>query len=417
MRKAYKAAEWALEAKKSKTLIWWNVWILLAMPAIWLAWSLVLYVTCILSFVWRTGDPGSGPPAPLSPGGLLAVRIVLTVILGLGGLYGSLIFITFRRYGDAMDRQWKARIDGWIREKANESHYRPYQPQSYPQHNSSPYYYPTFVSAPNEPNIRIPTTVPGGSWYTPSHGPPHSRSMSQLAASENDGWRSQAQKAHDAQVAGMRSSPITTTRDVNEGLKDYPPLRQPVMDDPKPRRDSADDEVPRYNYPEYQASLSTYGYTADAKAQYKYETGRNSNDVMPAPGLKEKMETVQAPLPRTQHDFTNPSHPGLNKTIGSASSSTTTAPQAPPYSSPSTSPTPPSYSSIPAYVTTHNLNNNPLRFNPPLKKNPQISMPPPPSLPTIPGTPLTIVTMRSFDSTAGAENYPMRGSPANDSMT
>ena len=26
------------EAKKSKTVIWWNVWVLLAMPAIWLTW-------------------------------------------------------------------------------------------------------------------------------------------------------------------------------------------------------------------------------------------------------------------------------------------------------------------------------------------------------------------------------------------
>ncbi len=57
MRKTYKAAEWALvshwlspifydhyilmllqEAQKSKTVIWWNVWVLLAMPAIWLTW-------------------------------------------------------------------------------------------------------------------------------------------------------------------------------------------------------------------------------------------------------------------------------------------------------------------------------------------------------------------------------------------
>ena len=54
-RKTYKAAEWATvrillyrvklpllinnqEAQKSRTGIFWNVWVLLAMPAAWLAW-------------------------------------------------------------------------------------------------------------------------------------------------------------------------------------------------------------------------------------------------------------------------------------------------------------------------------------------------------------------------------------------
>ena len=63
MRKTYKAAEWAQvsiymscpprihltffqEAQTSRTGIFWNVWVLLAMPATWLAWqvSFELYV-------------------------------------------------------------------------------------------------------------------------------------------------------------------------------------------------------------------------------------------------------------------------------------------------------------------------------------------------------------------------------------
>ena len=64
MRKTYKAAEWALVgyldviallgrtndlfrhfqvAQKSKTVIWWNVWVLLAMPVVWLTWY--VYIT------------------------------------------------------------------------------------------------------------------------------------------------------------------------------------------------------------------------------------------------------------------------------------------------------------------------------------------------------------------------------------
>lgn len=32
------------EAKKSKTVIWWNVWVLLAMPVIWLTWYVYIVV-------------------------------------------------------------------------------------------------------------------------------------------------------------------------------------------------------------------------------------------------------------------------------------------------------------------------------------------------------------------------------------
>ncbi|KAF8972432.1 hypothetical protein BDZ97DRAFT_832381 [Flammula alnicola] len=60
MRKTYKAAEWALEAKKTKTVIWWNVWVLLAMPAIWLTWSIILYIAASCR--------SSGEQAPMTMG-------------------------------------------------------------------------------------------------------------------------------------------------------------------------------------------------------------------------------------------------------------------------------------------------------------------------------------------------------------
>ncbi|KAF9564919.1 hypothetical protein CPC08DRAFT_220150 [Agrocybe pediades] len=66
MRKTYKAAEWALEAKKTKASILWNVWVMLAMPAIWLTWSIILYIACIMSFIWRTSPQDANPPNPVS---------------------------------------------------------------------------------------------------------------------------------------------------------------------------------------------------------------------------------------------------------------------------------------------------------------------------------------------------------------
>ena len=79
--------------------------------------SIVLYIACIMSFIWRTGVSSSTPHG-LSNKGLLVIRIVMTVVLGLGVLYGVLIMTTFQRYGRVMDKAWKQRIDEWIAEKA-----------------------------------------------------------------------------------------------------------------------------------------------------------------------------------------------------------------------------------------------------------------------------------------------------------
>ncbi|KAJ3493984.1 hypothetical protein NMY22_g20138 [Coprinellus aureogranulatus] len=122
MRKPYKAAEWALEAKKSK-VFYWNVWVLLAMPAVYLAWSLLLFVCCIMAFVWRTGipDPEPDPNAEAKKSDPVAMHMILrtivSFILALGLIYGALIVSTFQRYGTRMDKAWMKRIDGWVQEK------------------------------------------------------------------------------------------------------------------------------------------------------------------------------------------------------------------------------------------------------------------------------------------------------------
>ena len=59
-------------------------------------------------------------PPGLSDTGFLTIRIVLTVILGIGLLYGFLILKTFRRYGVVMDKAWQKRIDEWVQGKARE---------------------------------------------------------------------------------------------------------------------------------------------------------------------------------------------------------------------------------------------------------------------------------------------------------
>ncbi|KAF8066496.1 hypothetical protein FPV67DRAFT_1495041 [Lyophyllum atratum] len=112
MRKVHKAAEWAEEAQQTKTLIWWNVWVLLAMPSIWLSWSIIFYLACVMSFVWRTGTTHD-PVLQVTPLVAFGPRIAITFVFLLGIVYLSLIVSTFRRYGAGMDKAWRKRVLEW----------------------------------------------------------------------------------------------------------------------------------------------------------------------------------------------------------------------------------------------------------------------------------------------------------------
>ncbi|KAF5371506.1 hypothetical protein D9615_009585 [Tricholomella constricta] len=109
MRSMYRASKWAefdddseilKEARKTDTLIWWNVWVLLAMPGVWMSWSMIFFIASILSFVWRTGsehDPEQRPP--LTVRAALGPRIAITGTFVVGMVYLALIVKTLRSYG------------------------------------------------------------------------------------------------------------------------------------------------------------------------------------------------------------------------------------------------------------------------------------------------------------------------------
>ena len=42
------------EAQKTKMAIFWNVWVLLALPGIWLTWSVLAFIVTIMSFCYVT---------------------------------------------------------------------------------------------------------------------------------------------------------------------------------------------------------------------------------------------------------------------------------------------------------------------------------------------------------------------------
>ncbi|PPQ98668.1 hypothetical protein CVT26_013814 [Gymnopilus dilepis] len=116
MRKTYKGAEWAQEAQKSRTGIFWNVWVLLAMPATWLSWSMVMYIVTIMSFVWRTTPFSQPSTTDESPVQVLIPRLIISLVVTLGVVYFFLIATTLRKYGELMDRAWQTRIWGWMQD-------------------------------------------------------------------------------------------------------------------------------------------------------------------------------------------------------------------------------------------------------------------------------------------------------------
>lgn len=100
MKSMYKATRWAQETQRTTTFILWNVWVMLALPGVWLAWSMIFFIASILAFVWRSGsttDPTT--PSPLSPSAAIGPRVLVSVFFILGIIYFGAIVKTLQGYG------------------------------------------------------------------------------------------------------------------------------------------------------------------------------------------------------------------------------------------------------------------------------------------------------------------------------
>ncbi len=100
-------------AAQPHTSPYWNMWLFLALPAVWLTWSLVFFTASLLSFVWTSGDrrvPDLTPftdedrtmgflPMSLRDFTPLWPRIILTVVLTFGLGVGLLVMKAFRDIG------------------------------------------------------------------------------------------------------------------------------------------------------------------------------------------------------------------------------------------------------------------------------------------------------------------------------
>ena len=74
---------------------------------------MILYIVCIMSFVWRTGTTDDANRGPMTPEGTLTFRILVSILLSLGVIYFVLIVSTLRKYGEMMDQVWNRRLIGW----------------------------------------------------------------------------------------------------------------------------------------------------------------------------------------------------------------------------------------------------------------------------------------------------------------
>lgn len=77
--------------------------------------SIILFVTCIIAFTWRTGAAGDYMPM-LTGRTALALRIGVSAVLLLALVYLLLIINTFKKCGDTMDVRWKERVTRWASE-------------------------------------------------------------------------------------------------------------------------------------------------------------------------------------------------------------------------------------------------------------------------------------------------------------
>ncbi|KDR78153.1 hypothetical protein GALMADRAFT_245185 [Galerina marginata CBS 339.88] len=101
------ASQWAEEASRVEISIWWNVWVMLAMPATFLCWAIISFIACIMSFMWRSALQQNPNNAALPLQTALGPCIFISFILTLGLAYLFLIITTFQRWGKIPDQlEW-----------------------------------------------------------------------------------------------------------------------------------------------------------------------------------------------------------------------------------------------------------------------------------------------------------------------
>ncbi|GJJ07955.1 hypothetical protein Clacol_002162 [Clathrus columnatus] len=115
MKSMYRAFIWAEEAQQATSLVW-NIWVLLSMPAVWIAWSMLFFCISILAFVWEQPNAFSFDDIFTendaltrealwkarfsSTGAAIVPKVLVSFVFILGLLYFALVIRTFRSWRD-----------------------------------------------------------------------------------------------------------------------------------------------------------------------------------------------------------------------------------------------------------------------------------------------------------------------------
>ncbi|KAJ7585114.1 hypothetical protein C8J56DRAFT_829369 [Mycena floridula] len=166
MRQLHKAAMWASGAEKQKTAILWSPAVMMAMPVVWLSWSLILFIVCIMAYVWRTQSIDDPVVRTTSKGVAMGTRIAISSLLLLGIIYLLAMIHTFSHY--SLNATWRERVKAWIKEG---SHWNSHIPMPIPGLESST----------NLPSYSAALGLPADSFERPTDRPFYSVTRPPLA--------------------------------------------------------------------------------------------------------------------------------------------------------------------------------------------------------------------------------------------
>jgi magnesium-transporting ATPase (P-type) len=105
MQTVDKAIRWSYEAQKSSANFVWNVWVLLAMPAVSFVWSVVFLIAGIMALVWR-----GRRHTRISDDEALTIKVIITSLLIIAVLYLAAMMRMFNRFGSRMEWGWQRNV-------------------------------------------------------------------------------------------------------------------------------------------------------------------------------------------------------------------------------------------------------------------------------------------------------------------
>ncbi|KAF8872945.1 hypothetical protein BD779DRAFT_316434 [Infundibulicybe gibba] len=161
MKKMYSAIRYVKDAERTNNSVFWNAWVLIAMPAVWLSWSIIFFFVCILSYVWQDQTSNTNGCRTTISTPSLPAQIVVSLVFSIGLVYFVMVVRVFNRYA----KDGRAHSNGDIRTSRLPTPSSPLSPYGLPPTRAPDLQQPlkpfnTFKPLQNMNNISQCTEVP-----------------------------------------------------------------------------------------------------------------------------------------------------------------------------------------------------------------------------------------------------------------